>query len=158
MSETSLLNFRSENFGVNSSGYVGEFGENLAVEFLKANGYRIILANFKTPVGRTIRGVQVSGEIDIVALEKNVVCFIEVKTRTSADFASPLSAVDIRKQRQITRTARIYRRFFNLHKYPFRYDVVGIVLGTEENPQTTLAKNFWNESKFKKKVWNNELW
>ncbi|MCD9189586.1 MAG: YraN family protein [Pyrinomonadaceae bacterium] len=158
MSETSLLNFRSEKFADNSTGFVGEYGESLAVEFLKSNGYRIILANFKIPIGRNIRGAQVSGEIDIVALDQNVVCFVEVKTRTSDEFASPLSAVDLRKQRQITRTARIYRKVFNLHKYPFRYDVVGIVLGTGENPQIALYKNFWNESKFRKKVWNDERW
>lgn len=158
MSETSLLNFQSEKFADNSTSFVGEYGENLAVEFLKKNGYRIISANFKVPIGRNIRGAQVSGEIDIVALDKNVVCFVEVKTRTSDEFASPLSAVDLRKQRQITRTARIYRKIFNLHKYPFRYDVVGIVLGTEQNPQITLYKSFWNESKFKKKVWNDGLW
>lgn len=152
------LDIQNKHLSRLSSSEIGDLGETIAAKYLEKNGFRLVLANYKVPIGRNRKGVQVSGEIDIIALEKDVLCFVEVKTRTSDEFASPLSAVDIRKQRQITRTARIYRKIFNLQNVPFRYDVVSIILGTEGKPQVDLFKNFWNEAKFRKKVWNNELW
>jgi len=65
---------------------LGGEGERLAANFLQQNGYRIVLTNFTVPVGRNTKGVQVTGEIDIVALDAETLCFIEVKTRRSADF------------------------------------------------------------------------
>lgn len=141
-----------------STAQVGELGETLAARHLVRSGYRFVAANFKVPIGRNLRGAQVTGEIDLIALDGNTLCFVEVKTRTSDEFSSPLSAVDVRKQRQITRTARIYRRIFNLQNVAFRYDAVGIVLGNEDKPQIRLVKNFWNETKFRKKIWNDQLW
>ncbi|MGE3466032.1 MAG: YraN family protein [Pyrinomonadaceae bacterium] len=60
---------------------LGERGEGLAAEYLIDNGYRLVVSNFKVPVGRNRRGAQVTGEIDIVALDGETLCFIEVKTR-----------------------------------------------------------------------------
>ena len=136
---------------------VGEFGENVAALFLTKMGYRLVASNFKVPIGRNSKGVQVTGEIDIIALDGETLCFIEVKTRSSDYFASPVSAVDIRKQRQITRTARVYRKTFNLNLRRFRYDVVSIVLRGKKAPQIKLISGFWNENKFKKKVWASEI-
>src|SRR5829696_6168992 len=79
---------------------LGERGESLAVDFLERSGYRIVVANFKVPVGRNSKGVQVTGEIDIIALDGETLCFIEVKTRRSEQFAGPLANVNLRKQRQ----------------------------------------------------------
>ncbi len=136
---------------------VGRIGEDLAARFLEKNDYRLVLANFKVPIGRNRRGVAVSGEIDLIALDEDVLCFIEVKTRSSDEFASPLSAVDIRKQRQITRTARVYRKIFHLQTFKFRYDVISIVLSDASEPKIELVKNFWTESKFRKKFWMDEF-
>lgn len=140
-----------------NTSFVGQLGEDLAARFLAQNGFRLVLSNFKVPIGRTGRGVQVSGEIDLIALENNILCFIEVKTRSSDEFSSPLSAVDLRKQRQITRTARIYRKIFNLHVVKYRYDVVSIVLQGKEFPRIELFRNFWTEEKFRKKFWNGDI-
>ena len=129
---------------------IGQFGEKAACRFLMKNGWRLVAANFKVPVGRTLRGVAVTGEIDIIALdEAEVLCFVEVKTRSSDTFAAPIAAVDLRKQRQITRTARMYRQIFNLRHVRFRYDVVSIVLDNGEKPRIELFRNFWNEDKFR---------
>lgn len=136
---------------------VGRIGEEFAADFLVKNGYRLVLANFKVPIGRNRRGVAVSGEIDLIALDENVLCFIEVKTRSSDEFASPIAAVDIKKQRQITRTARVYRKIFHLQSTKFRYDVISIVLEKKAEPKIELIKNFWNESKFRKKFWMDEF-
>lgn len=135
---------------------IGDLGEDLALHYLQKKGYRIVLSNFKIPIGRNRRGVAVTGEIDIIGLEKNILCFIEVKTRTSEEFSSALSAIDLRKQRQITRTARVYRRTFGLQKQKFRYDAVSVILKEKSPPKIELVRGFWNESKFRKKFWMDE--
>lgn len=135
----------------------GERGEEQATRFLLKNGYRIVVANFKVPIGRNRLGVAVSGEIDVVAFDENVLCFIEVKTRRSDEFSSPLSAVDLRKQRQIIRTAKVYRKIFRLRGISFRYDVVSVVIRETKRPEIELFKNFWTEDKFRKKFWMEEF-
>ncbi len=158
MSEIITLNFEQNLSQDSDSSRVGQIGEDLAARFLIRRGWRLVCSNFKVPIGRNRRGVAVSGEIDLIALDENILCFIEVKTRSSDEFAAPLSAVDLRKQRQITRTARIYRKIFSLQNFRFRYDVVSIVLQKEQSPNIELFKNFWTENKFRKKFWNDEIW
>jgi putative endonuclease len=135
---------------------VGARGENLAARFLIKNGYRMVLSNFKVPVGRNIRGAIVTGEIDLIAYDEDKLCFIEVKTRSSDDFASPLAAVDLRKQRQIIRAARMYRKIFHLPKARVRYDVVSIVLPAGENPRVEIFKGYFREDKFRKNFWADD--
>ncbi len=137
---------------------MGQRGERLAAEFLEANGYRLVLSNFKVPIGRNSRGVAVTGEIDIVALDGDTLCFIEVKTKASAEFAEPLASVTTRKQRQITRTARVYRRIFQLTPMPYRFDVVSVLLIQRSEPAIELIKGFWSERKFRKKAWSGDIY
>lgn len=139
------------------SSLTGRTGEDLAAKFLVENDYRIVLSNFKVPIGRNTRGVQVTGEIDIIALDSGVLTFIEVKTRRSDIFAGPLSAVDLRKQRQITRTSRIYKKVFGLYDMPFRFDVVTVLMKHGEPPRIELVKGFWTESKFRKRSWSGDI-
>lgn len=136
----------------------GAGGEDLAARFLRKNGYRIVLANFKAPIGRNRVGVAVSGEIDLIAFDGNVLCFIEVKTRSSDEFAPALSAVDLRKQRQIIRAAKVYRKIFRVSGIKFRYDVVTVVRRENARPEIELFKSFWREDKFQKKLWVAEIW
>ncbi len=161
MSEIFSLSFQNKHSsdGSSSSREVGETGERLAAEFLIKNNFRLVVANFKVPVGRNRRGAQITGEIDLIAYDaENVLCFVEVKTRTSDEFASPLAAVDLRKQRQLIRTARIYRKIFRLRNIRFRYDVISIVLNNAEaRPKIEIFKGFWAENKFAKKIWTDEL-
>ena len=135
----------------------GKRGELLAARFLKSNGYRLVLSNFTVPIGRNSRGATVTGEIDIVALDGETLCFIEVKTKASAKFAPPTATVNTRKQRQITRAARVYRRVFGLTDMPYRYDVVSVVLPRNGEPTIEIAKNFWFESKFRKRRWTGDV-
>ncbi len=157
MPEIFSLNFKDNNLPVSRTKLVGELGEKLAARFLVKNGYRLVLANFKTPVGRNNVGATVTGEIDLIAFDGETLCFVEVKTRSSDEFAAPLAAVDLRKQRQITRTARMYRKTFRLEAIRFRYDVISIVLKKDAEPKIEIFKNFWNESKFQKKFWTDEF-
>lgn len=152
----SLVNQKEHSNAVTTS-EIGQIGEEFAAKFLQKNNYRLIMSNFKVPIGRNRRGVAISGEIDLVALDSDCLCFIEVKTRSSDEFASPLSAIDIRKQRQITRTARVYRKIFHLQTMKFRFDAVSIILKQKSKPQIDLIKNFWNENKFRKKFWLDDF-
>src|ERR1051326_4973967 len=88
---------------------LGARGERLALEHLKQQGYRIAVTNFTAPIGYGLSGRAITGEIDIIAYDESThpptLAFIEVKTRTSAEVAAPEAAVNLRKQRQITRAA-----------------------------------------------------
>lgn len=152
-----ILSANYENSNRTAASEVGAEGERLAADFLRRAGFRLVMANFKAPIGRNMRGVAVTGEIDLIALDGDTLCFVEVKTRSSDDFASPLTAIDNRKQRQITRTARVYRKIFNLAGMKFRYDAVSIVLNEKKAPKIELFKNFWTEEKFRKKFWSDDF-
>ncbi|MDQ1611479.1 MAG: putative endonuclease [Pyrinomonadaceae bacterium] len=140
---------------------LGQKGEALAAAFLERAGYALVAANFELPVGRNLRGAVVNAEIDLVAYEGDVLCFVEVKTRASDWFAAPEQNVDRRKQRQITRAARVYRRTFGLTAAPYRYDVVSVILphATADdplpNPRIELLRNFWTDAKFRKRLWSD---
>ena len=135
---------------------LGDRGESIALKFLTNCGYRVIAANFTAPIGRNNIGAQVKGEIDIVALDGDTLCFVEVKTRSAVEFAGPLSSVDLRKQRVVTRTARVYRRLFNIRNVKYRFDVVTVVTSSTGDHEVELHKNFWTEARFRKRNWLDE--
>lgn len=157
MSEILSLKLQDTDSPTPSSSGIGEYGERLAARFLLKNGCRLILSNFKAPIGRNRRGVSITGEIDLIVLDRDVLCFVEVKTRSSDDFVSPLAAVDLRKQRQIIRAAKVYRKTFRITGINFRYDVISVVLRKGERPKIEHFKNFWTEEKFRKKSWSREI-
>ncbi|HYN84132.1 MAG TPA: YraN family protein [Pyrinomonadaceae bacterium] len=138
---------------------LGRRGETLAAEHLRRAGYRLAASNFKINVGRSRGGAVVEAEVDIVAYEGPVLCFVEVKTRRSDWFAAPEANVDLRKQRQISRAARAYLRAMGLAGEPHRYDVVSVVLpdadagGHTPAPRLRLLRNFWTDAKFRRKRW-----
>lgn len=139
---------------------LGRRGEALAAEYLLARGYELVAANFKLDVGRNRRGAVVAAELDIVAYDGPTLCFVEVKTRASDWFAAPEANVDLRKQRQVTRAARAYRRLLGLTDAPRRYDVVTVILpppdaeGHTPAPRVELLRGFWTEEKFRKRRWS----
>jgi putative endonuclease len=157
MSEILSLSIKDNHLGKLNSSQLGQFGEELAARHLLKNGYRLVLANFKVPIGRNRRGVSVTGEIDLIAFDEDILCFVEVKTRSSDEYSTPESAVNLRKQRQITRTAKVYRKTFQLNNFKSRYDVVSIVLVENARPKIELFKGFWTEGKFCKKFWTDEF-
>lgn len=158
MQPIELFNEKNNGQTVPSTSETGAKGEKLAALHLVSNGYTLVAGNFKVPVGRNSVGAQVTGEIDLIALDGDTLCFVEVKTRRSAKFADPLSNVDLRKQRQITRTARIYRRVFGVYDMPYRFDVISVLLEKGVPPKIELIRAFWNESKFKKQDWSGDIW
>lgn len=97
-------------------GAVGRYGEEMAIEHLKRQRYRILERNYRKPFG----------EVDIIASDKETVVFIEVKTRQSTRFGSPFEAVDIRKQRQISRVAQEYLQTHGATDVSARFDVIAV--------------------------------
>jgi len=132
---------------------LGQLGETYAAAYLEQLGYRLVGANFTLPVGRNLRGAVVNAEIDLIAYDRNTLCFIEVKTRASDWFAPPQVNVDLRKRRQITRAARAYRHMLGIKGEPYRYDVVTVILPADATPQIELLRNFWNEESLRKRRW-----
>ena len=128
---------------------LGRKGERLAADYLQRNGYRIVATNFTLPIGYSAQGRQITGEIDIVAYDETtrpfVLTFLEVKTRTRTDIAAPEAAVGRRKQRQIIRTARLYRRLMAVQEEPFRYDVVTVIAAPASEPEISLFRGFFSE-------------
>jgi putative endonuclease len=140
---------------------LGRRGEELAAAYLQRAGYRIVAANFSLAVGRNRVGALINVEIDLVAYEGETLCFVEVKSRASAWFAPPEANVDRRKQRQIARAARAYRRMFDLGGAPYRYDVVTVVLpATDERRdwEIHLLRNYWTEDSLRKRTWVEHYW
>ena len=136
------------------SSSLGKLGETYAAAYLTQLGYTLVAANFTLPVGRNLRGAVVNAEIDLVAYDDDVLCFVEVKTRSSDWFAPPEVNVDLRKRRQITRAARVYRQMLGIEDDPHRYDVVAVVLNNDSTPQIELLRNFWTEASLRKRRWH----
>lgn len=95
----------------------GKRGEDAAAAFLKKKRFKIIARNY----------VDAGGEIDIIARDKKFIVFIEVKYRKSVEFEYPSEAVDLRKQRKIVRTAKMYLARNELTTSPCRFDVMEVV-------------------------------
>src|SRR5882724_1824309 len=138
---------------------LGERGEALAIDHLERLGYRVVAANFSLPIGRNTRDAIVNAEIDLVAYDGATLCFVEVKTRATAEFALPQTNVDLRKRRQIARAARGYRRMMGLTAAPFRYDVVTVVAKPDDvDPRIELLKGFWTDEQLRKTKSRDQYW
>lgn len=110
---------------------VGKHGEDLAAEYLTKHGYKIIDRNFR------IRG----GEIDIVAIEKNTLVIVEVKTRTSHRFGLPEESINTYKLKFLERAAIFYRNTRKNLPLGERIDVVTVDFTDADEPKINLIKN-----------------
>lgn len=96
---------------------LGKSGENEAVDFLRKKGYRILERNWRLPK---------LGEIDIIAKDKDVICFVEVKTRKDSAHAEPYESVGRKKQFKLSCLALSFLKEKNLMHSPARLDIVSI--------------------------------
>lgn len=112
-------------------GEKGRYGEDLAAQYLTRHGYRIIQQNYRASCG----------EVDIIAKDKDVLAFVEVKTRTGLDFGSPAEAVTHRKRQQISKAALVYLGEQRLLQAPARFDVIAVLLVKGAEPRIELIKN-----------------
>ncbi|WP_138158849.1 YraN family protein [Peptoniphilus catoniae] len=94
--------------------YLGKLGEDVSVKYLEDKGYIILDRNYRA-LGK---------EIDIIALDKDILVFIEVKTRSSKKFGFAYEAVDERKISNIVKASLNYIISHNLSRFQVRYDVI----------------------------------
>jgi putative endonuclease len=95
----------------------GTKGEEEAYFYLRQHGYTVVARNYRTSRCR--------GEIDLIAWHEDMLCFIEVKTRTSHDIKPAEAAVDRHKRREIASVTREYLRH-QPPSCPWRFDIVSV--------------------------------
>lgn len=103
---------------------LGDRGEQAAARYLRQHGYRILQRGYRNPFG----------EVDLIALFERRIIFIEVKTRSSDRTGQPGEAVDLRKQRKLTRLAMHWLRTHNRLEQAARFDVISI-FWRDDGPQ-----------------------
>ena len=99
----------------------GELGERIAERWLRRSGWRIIQRRFRSG----------HRDIDLVVERDGTVAFVEVKARRGDRFGQPVEAVNWRKQKELTRSAKVW---IDRHGRPFeayRFDVIGVLVAKE---------------------------
>ena len=115
----------------------GRRGEEEAYFYLRRKGYVIIARNYRSPHHR--------GELDLVAWDKDTLCFIEVKTRTTRDVKPAEAAVDRDKQRDLRLVARDFLRQMP-PSCPWRFDVLAIYYESHRGSSFELFQNAFSFS------------
>lgn len=95
---------------------LGKEGERLAERYLQKKGYKLLQRNYRCS----------GGELDLIVLDRRVIVFVEVKTRTGSAFGTPFEAVEYRKQQRMIRAAQFFLAQKGLQQRDARFDVVGI--------------------------------
>ncbi len=114
---------------------LGILGEELAYHFVKRNGYKVLLKNYKCPLG----------EIDLVAKEKGALIFMEVKTRSSLQMGLPAESVTFHKRTQLAKCAQYYLKRYRIVEVPCRFDVVSILMENGKEPRIEVIKDAFSE-------------
>jgi putative endonuclease len=112
----------------------GRRGEEAAYFHLRKIGYTMVSRNF--------RSARCRGEIDLIGWEGDILCFVEVKTRTTRDVKPGTAAVDRHKRREVAAVAREYRRRLP-PSCQWRFDVVSVYYeqSRSSQPQIELFRN-----------------
>lgn len=105
---------------------IGVKGELLAQEYLKKQGYEILETNRQFQ-----DGMKKTCEIDIIAVDRNSLVFIEVKTRSTDFCGSPLEAITREKYQNIRTGLFNYLRESKIRYKKFRIDAISIILHPE---------------------------
>lgn len=114
------------------SRWLGDFGESVAVAFLRGQGCRILARNFKGPR---------RGEVDIVARDGRLLMFVEVKTRHADTRVRPLDAVDKHKQALIERGANAWLKQLGTRRLPWRFDVIEVLVEEGQRPRVNHVRD-----------------
>ena len=114
---------------------MGVRGERVATRWLKVHGWSIAEHRFRNG----------HRDIDLIATRDErdtgrTIAFVEVKTRKADTFGGPIGAVNWRKQRELTRSAKVWMARFQRPGDTFRFDVIGVILG-EENVRVQHIEN-----------------
>jgi len=113
-------------FKKNTNVATGQKGEALALEYLLGLGCALVEKNYRKSCG----------EVDIIVRDRDTLVFVEVKSRNSRVFGTPFEAVDVRKQRQLSRIAHQYLHTHHLAESLARFDVIAVQLYPDNRPAT----------------------
>ncbi|PID73992.1 MAG: YraN family protein [Desulfobacterales bacterium] len=105
--------------------------EERAAAWLAEQGYEILERNYVTPLG----------EIDLIARDRDVTVFIEVKARRDTRFGHPKQAVNRRKQEKLRRAGLFYLKSVQKTGCRMRFDVVAMIVPETGAPQMELIRN-----------------
>ncbi len=103
---------------MNRTQRIGKLGEDKACRYLKRRRFEILERNYWAQ----------SGEIDIIARDREELVFVEVKTRSGQQFGLPSDAVNDKKKRHMIDAARYYIHQKQLYNLPARFDVIEIMI------------------------------
>ncbi len=103
---------------------LGSSGEDLAARFLAAKGFAVLARGWRTR----------HGEVDLIVRDGHGVRFVEVKTRTSADFGPPEEAVTATKLRKIAAVAERFLEGRGWQHLDRQIDVIAITPGADGRP------------------------
>ncbi|GIK20667.1 MAG: YraN family protein [Ignavibacterium sp.] len=109
----------------------GKDGEEIAAKYLLKKGFEILKRNYRLS----------HGEIDIIAKDGDTLVFVEVKTRKNLEYGEPEYAITKKKIQQLKKIAELYLFDKQIEEADCRFDVIAIILGSENNPQITHYEN-----------------
>ena len=112
--------------------WLGNYGEDIAVDFLRAQGCRILARNYRSPR---------KGEVDIVARDGRLLLFVEVKTRAEGSRIRGLDAVTRSKQALIERGANSWLQRLGTRQLPWRFDVIEVMVKDQEKPKVNHVRD-----------------
>jgi putative endonuclease len=119
---------------------IGIEGEDAARSFLQRKGYIVVAHRWSSG--------NLPGDLDLIAWQGPLLCFVEVKTRTAHDMAPAEAAIDTHKRNVLRRLARQYVRQLSGETSPqVRFDVVSVYLLPGASPEFTRFENAfgWSE-------------
>lgn len=99
----------------------GDYGESLAIAYLQHMGYELLAVNWRYRYW----------EVDIVAMDGDILVFVEVKSRSNLGFGQPEEFVDLKKQRNLIQAADAYIERMD-YQGEIRFDIVSVYLGTSK--------------------------
>jgi putative endonuclease len=112
----------------------GRKAEQESADYLHANGFLLVCKNFRLS----------TGELDIIGFDNDVLCFVEVRSRVSAKFITPIDTISAKKKSRIISTAQAflaqeqYRKFRNM---PCRFDVISVLRSNLDNKEILWIKD-----------------
>ena len=111
---------------------LGIMGEETACKYLADQGYRILHRNYRTPVG----------ELDIIAMENNILVFVEVRTKASNAYGLPEESITFKKKKKLRELAFFYLSQISYYVKEWRIDVIAIeIANTKPHPEVRHIKS-----------------
>ena len=110
---------------------LGRRGEKIAYRYLNLINIEVLLRNYRNK----------RGEIDIIARDKNIICFIEVKTRMFSTKSRPAEGLRYKQKMRITQSAIKYLNDVDRQHVPYRHDLIEIIMGRWDIRELRYWKN-----------------